>query len=184
MRRSLKIAAVAVVLLMALGAVVFVYAHSQNGFLANDEQLIDMQNLPVFFESDNATMPCHMGRMRQMHGNGLQWIEGLSENATLSTVQGTVVSESNGILILDAGEGQVRVLLPREWSLGSEVVDRSTLFNGTFTSLGQSVTVKVLESNVFSNSNFTINVMVGYEAINTSATHAYAVLPFNIQPTS
>jgi hypothetical protein len=73
-------------------------------------------------------------------------------------------------------------LLPKDWTVDNEVVGRAALFNGTFTSQGQDVTVKVLESNVFSNANFSINVMMGYEAINASSTHAYAVLPFNIQP--
>jgi hypothetical protein len=61
---------------------------------------------------------------------------------------------------------------------------RAALFNGTFAGSGQNVTVKVLESKVFSNANFSLNVMMGYEAINATGTHAYAVLPFNIQPHS
>jgi hypothetical protein len=88
------------------------------------------------------------------------------------------------MLILDTGSGQVRVLLPREWTLDNEAVGRAELFNGTFVSAGQSVTVKVLENDVFSNANFSINVMLGYEAINATNAQAYAVLPFNIQPTS
>jgi hypothetical protein len=119
-----------------------------------------------------------------MRRDGLQWTEGLLQNATLSTVQGTVVSEVKGMLILDTGSGQIRVLLPKEWTVDNEVVGRGSLFNGTFASSGQTVTMKVLESDMFSNTNFSINVMVGYEAINATAAHAYAVLPFNIQPNS
>jgi hypothetical protein len=85
---------------------------------------------------------------------------------------------------LDTGSGEIRVSLPKDWTVGNEVADRTSLFNGTFASQGQIVTVKVLESNVFSNSNFSINTMLGYEATNATGTHAYAVLPFNIQPTS
>jgi RNase P/RNase MRP subunit p29 len=150
-----------------------------------------IQNMQTFFEShnytlpDNVTMPWgHMRRMPQMRANGLQWTEGLLQNATLSTVQGTVVSEVKGMLVLDTGSGEVRVLLPKDWTLDNEVVGRASLFNGTFASPGQTVTVKVLESDVFSNANFSINIMIGYEAINATATHAYAVLPFNIQPNS
>ena len=184
MRKSLKIATVAAVLFLALGAVVFVYASSQNGLKANADEQTDVQNIQNFFWADNCTFQGHMRRMPQMQGNGLQWIEALSENATLSTVQGTVVSEVNGMLVLDTGSGQVRVLVPKDWTVGTEVVDRATLFNGTFASSGQTVTVKVLESDVFSNENFSINVMLGYEAINATATHAYAVLPFNRPPSS
>jgi hypothetical protein len=191
-KKSLKIAAVTAVAFLALGAVAFAYAYSQNGVTANtDEQQTGIQNMQTFFESNNVTlpnnvmMPCgHMRRMPQTRGDGPLWIGGLSENATLSNVTGTVVSEVKGMLVLNTGSGQVCVLLPKEWTVGNEVVDRAELFNGTFASSGQSVTITVLESNIFSNANFSINEMLGYEALNATGTQAYAVLPFNIQPNS
>jgi hypothetical protein len=122
--------------------------------------------------------------MRQFEENRLQLGQNFFENATLNTVQGTVVSQLRGVLILDTGSGQVRVLVPKAWTLSNEVVSRATLFNGTFASPGQSITIKVLERNVFSNTSFSINVMLGYEAINSTNAHAYAVLPFNIVPSS
>jgi hypothetical protein len=174
---------------MALGTVAFVYAYSQNNSTATaNEQQAGMQRMQTFFGSDNVTLPdnvtmgCRMKRLPQMRANGLQWSEGLLQNATLSTVNGTVVSTVQGMLVLDTGSGEVRVLLPKDWTVDNEVVGRAALFNSTFASPSQSVTVKVLESNVFSNTNFSINVMMGYEAINATSTHAYAVLPFNIQP--
>lgn len=190
MRKSLKIVTVAAVLFLALGAIVFVYANSQNGFNATGDvqKQMSIENMQAFFGScndSNVTMPwSHMGHMPQMRENGFPLSEGFLQNATLSTVQGTVVSEYRGTLILDTGSGQTRILLPEAWSLDNETVGRASLFNGTFASTGQSVTVKVLESNVFSNTSFSINVMMGYEAINATGTHAYAVLPFNIQPSS
>lgn len=193
MKKSLKMATVAVVALLALGAVAFVYASSLNGFNANntDEQKqMDMQNMRSFFMTDNitlpdnVTMPCHMRRGPQMHANGLQLGRNFLENATISTVQGTVVSEYKDMLILNTDAGQVRVLLPKEWSVNNDIISRGELFNGTFASSGQNVTIKVLESDVFSNASFSINVMIGYEAINATSTHAYAVLPFNITPHS
>jgi hypothetical protein len=192
LRKDLKIATLAAVVLLALVAAAFVYACSQNGATASaNEQRMGMQNMRTFFWSNNVTLPNnvtmplgHMGRMRQMWANGFPWTEELLRNGTLSTVDGTVVSEVKGMLVLDTGTGQVRVLLPREWTVGNEVVDRAKLFNGTFASAGQSVTVKVLESDVFNNANFSINVMMGYEVINATGIHAYAVLPFNIRPKS
>jgi hypothetical protein len=186
MRKSLKIASVAAVLLLAFGAVVFVYASSQNALKANydERQQIAMQNMQTYFDSNNCTLPDHIRCMPQGRANGFPWTERFLENATLSTVQGTVVSEVKGMLILNTDTGQIRVLLPKDWTVGNEVVGRATLFNGTFASSGQNVTVKVLKSEVFSNVNFSINVMMGYEAINATGTHAYAVLPFNIQPSS
>lgn len=187
----MKIAALAVVAFLALGVVAFVYAYSQNGATANAYEQTSMQNIETFFGSNNVTcsnnvtMPGdQMRHMPQMLANGLQWVEGLSQNATLANVSGTVVSEVNGMLILDTSSGQIRVLLPKDWTVGTQVVDRNTLFNGTFASSGQSVTMEVLENNLFSNTNFSINEMLGYEAINATNTQAYAVLPFNIQPNS
>jgi hypothetical protein len=193
MKKSLKMATVAVVALLALGAVAFVYASSLNGFNAintDEQKQMDMQNMRSFFMTDNITMPdndtmpCPMRRGPQMHANGLQLGRNFLENATISTVQGTVVSEYKDMLILNTDAGQVRVLLPKEWSVNNDIISRGELFNGTFASSGQNVTIKVLESDVFSNASFSINVMIGYEAINATYTHAYAVLPFNITPHS
>jgi hypothetical protein len=94
-----------------------------------------------------------------MMGDGLQFVQLLSENATLSTVQGTIVSQSGDVLILDTGSGQVRVMIPSEWTVGSEVLSGAALFNGTFASSGQTLTVDVLKSHLFSNANFSVNVI-------------------------
>ena len=185
MRKSLKIAAVATVLFLALGAVVFVYANSQNRLAANEEQeQTMMRNMQTYFESNNGTMLGHMNRMQHMHESEFRCSEQFLENATLSTVQGTVVTQVKGMLVLNTDAGQVRIMLPEKWTVGSEVANRTALFNGTFASAGQNVTIKVIESTTFSNANFSLNVMMGYEAINVSDTHAYAVLPFNIQSNS
>jgi hypothetical protein len=78
----------------------------------------------------------------------------------------------------------VRVLLPRSWTLNNEVIGRGKLFNDTFSGTGQTVTVKVLEGVLLEKDTFRINVMLGYEIINAAGTHAYAVLPFNVEPHS
>jgi hypothetical protein len=188
LKTILKIAAVAALLVLAVGAIGFVYAFSQNGSTSNgDEQCVRIQ----WSASDsaalpgNATMWCgRMGRMGHMRGNDFPLNPELLQNATLSTVGGTVVATVRNMLILDTGSGQIRVLLAREWTVDGEVVDSSSLFNGTFASAGDAVTLNVIECSVFSNANFSINVMWGYEAVNASGTTAYAVLPFNIQPAS
>jgi len=191
MRKSLKIAS-AVVLFLALSVVAFVYAGMQNSLaLAADQQTVS-QSAQTFFDLNsvtlpsNDTLPCHMerGHGQQMMGDGLQFVQLRAENATLSTGQGTVVSQSRDLLILDTGSGQVRVRIPNEWTVGSEVVNSASLFNGTFVSSGQTLTINVLKSDLFSNANFSVNVMLGYGAVNATGTYAYAVLPFNIQPAS
>jgi hypothetical protein len=185
MRKSLKIVAVAAVLLLALGAIILVYANTQESVkTSNDEQQASAQNMWTFFRSGNITMPGRMMRKQQIWANGPQCVRGFMRNVTLSTVQGTEVTEFKGTLLLNTSSGQVRILLPKYWSVGSQILNSTTLFNGTFASPGSYVTVKVLESIAFSNSNFSINVMVGYEAINATGAQAYAVLPFNIQPNS
>jgi hypothetical protein len=186
LRKSLKIATLVTVAILALGAAAYVYACSQNDAAVNaNEQRIGMQSMRTFFWPNNVTIPPgYMVCMPRMRANGFPWTEKLLQNGTLSTVNGTVVSEVRGMLVLGTSAGQVRVLLPKDWTVGSEVVDRAKLFKGTFAGAGQSVTVKVLESEVFSNADFSVNVMMGYEVINATGTHAYAVLPFNIQPKS
>ena len=193
MRKTLKIAAVAAAMFLVLGAVVFVYANQQNSLKANDDQQImgmqNMQNMQQYmqnFTSTNGTFP--PGQMKHMMNqgltNGLPLVKQFLQNATLSDVQGKVVSEFRGMLILDTGTGQVRVLLPKFWSVDNGVVGRAALFNSSFAMLGENVTLGVLKSDVFANQNFSINVMVGYEATNATGTHAFAVLPFNIVPNS
>jgi len=192
MRKSLKIVAVAAVLFVALGAAAFVYACSQNGANANThEQQVGVQGIQTFLQShnitlpDNATIPWGYNmRKPKVGANGPYLTEEFLQNATISNVTGTVVLEVKRMLVLDTSSGQVRILLPKDWIVGNETMNRVTLFNGTFTSQGQSITITVLESNVFANANFSINEMIGYEAINATGTHAYAVLPFNIQPAS
>ena len=192
MRKSLKIASAAVVSFLALNALALVYAGMQNSLALADDQQTSNQYVQTLLDSTNVTLPInatwpdHMegGHGRQMMGDGLQFVQLLSENATLSTVQGTVISQSRDLLILDTGSGQVRVMIPNEWTVGSEVVNSASLFNSTFVISGQTLTVNVLKSDLFSNANFRVNVMLGYEAVNTTGTHAYAVLPFNIQPAS
>ena len=192
MRKSLKIVSAAVVLFLALTAIALVYAGIQSGSASANAQQTGNQDMQMFFDSNNVTLPSNatwlgnMGRChgQQMMGDGPQLVQMLSENATLSTVQGTVVSQSGRVLILDTGSSQVRVMIPNEWTVGNEAINSATLFNGTFVSSGQTLTVNVLKSDLFSNVNFSVNVMLGYEAVNATGTHAYAVLPFNIQPAS
>ena len=65
-------------------------------------------------------------------------------------------------------------------SVGKEVIRTGNLLSGTFASSGHGVRVNVLETQIFKNANFSLNIMIGDEAINTT-THAYTELLFNIQ---
>lgn len=179
MKKSLKIASVAAVLLLAMGlvAVAFVYANPQPASTANNEEKVDAS---YDFSSVNETLK-HSKPMKPVVNPGLDWFKKFLAHANATEVNGTVVSEFKGMLILGSIEGQVRILLPEYWSLDTEVIGRAKLFNSTFSAPGQNVTVRVLESVLLERPSFSINVMVGYEVINATGTHAYAVLPFNIE---
>lgn len=179
MRKSVKLAAAITVLFLAFGAVILAYANSQNGSTSSSGQ-----NLPTYMAT-SATQG-QLQSLQSIIGKDRQWIKRFLENATITTVNGTVVSLFRGMLILDTASGEVRVLVPKYWSVGTEVVGRWKLFNSTysFSAPGQSVTVKALESEMFENPSFSINVMVGYEITNATGKNAYAVLPFNIVPSS
>lgn len=179
MRKSVKVAAAVTVLFLAFGAVVLAYANSQNALTSGNEQ-----KAPTY--TANSAPQIQSQLKQSVTNNDHPWAKKFLENATAATVNGTVMSEFKGMLILDTGQSEVRILMPQYWSVGTEVVGRGKLFNTTysFSGPGENVTVKTLESEVFKNPSFSINVMVGYEITNATGTIAYAVLPFNIVPNS
>jgi hypothetical protein len=203
MKNNLKMAAVAVALMLAFSIVAFVYAATQDSVALTDTQNVNTAELRTLILSDNQTYPnnqtgpwqlygpCASGHDRRMMGGlggglggGPGFGQFLSENSTPATAEGTVVAQTGDILVLSTNSGQVRVMIPKDWTVSSEVVSRADLFNGTFASQGQNVTLSVLKSEMFSNTSFSINSMLAYQATNASGTVAYAVLPFNIQPAS
>ena len=179
MRKSVKLAASVTVLFLAFGAVVLAYAASQSASTSSNGQ-----NSPTC--AANSALQDQSQKLQSIIGKDRSLTKKFLENATITTVNGTVVSLFKGMLILDTGSSEVRILMPEYWSVGTEVVGRWKLFNSTysFSAPGQTVTVKALESEMFENPSFSINVMVGYEITNATGTTAYAVLPFNIIPSS
>jgi len=172
-------AAAVTVLFLAFGAVVLAYANSQNALTSGNEQKAST------YTANSA--PQIQSKLKQfIADDDHPWAKKFLENATAATVNGTVVTEFKGMLILDTGQSEVRILMPQYWSVGTEVFDREKLFNTTysFSGPGENVSVKALESEVFTNPSFSINVMVGYEITNATGTTTYAVLPFNIVPNS
>src|SRR5208283_6053783 len=169
MRKSLIIIALVGVMLCVLGAVLFASAFaSANDPVVNSavpqvnvqpSQSVSNPGGPMF--PGNFTFPgnlaipgnfgCQGGMMHRMHGQqmfGPQFSGEFLQNATLASVSGSVVTETRGLLLLDTSSGQVSIQIPNEWNIGSQVVSGATLFNGTFASSGQTVTLQVLESNV------------------------------------
>jgi hypothetical protein len=179
MRKSVKMAAAVTALFLAFGAVVLAYANSQNALISGNEQ-----KAPTY--AANSAPQIQSQLKQSLTNDDHPWAKKFLENATVATVNGTVVSEFKDMLIMDTGQSEVRILMPQYWSVDTEVVGRAKLFNTTysFSGPGEKVTVKALESEVFKNPSFSINVMVGYEITNATGTTAYAVLPFNIVPNS
>ena len=179
MRKSVKLAAAITALFLAFGAVVLVYANSQYASTSSNGQN------PQICTNNNVAQG-QLQNLQSIIGKDHAWFKKFLQNATITMVNGTVVSLFKGMLVLDTGSGELRILMPKYWSVGTEVVGRWRLFNSTysFSAPGQNVTVKALESEVFENPSFSINVMVGYEVTNATSTTAYAVLPFNIVPSS
>ena len=179
MRKSVKLAAVVAVLFLAFGAVVLVYANSQKPLTSTSGR-----NSPTYL-ANNATQS-QSQIIQSIIDKDPAWFKKFLENATITTVNGTVVSMFKGVLILETGSSEVRILMPKYWSVGTEVVGRWNMFNSTysFSAPGQDVTVKALESEMFENPSFGINAIVGYDITNATGTTAYAMLPFNIVPSS
>jgi hypothetical protein len=179
MRKSVKMAAAVTALFLAFGAVVLAYANSRNALTSSNGQ-----NSQTY--TANSAPQTQSKNTQSVIDKDHPWMKKFLENATVTTVNGTVVSEFKGMLILDTGSSEVRILMPRYWSVGSEVVGRWRLFNSTysFSGPGQNVTVKALVSEIFENKSFSINVMVAYEITNAIGTTAYTVLPFNIVSSS
>jgi hypothetical protein len=167
MKQSLKIAALAAVLLVALGSFAFFLASAQINSASTNNELTTNPQISQFL---------------QTHPQAAALGEFLN-HATLAEVTGTVMSESNGKLVLSTDSGQIRVLLPKTWSYNDQQLTRTELVNGNFAKAGQTVTFKVLDGK-WSLTGFNIHIMIAYEAVNSANTHAYAILPFNIEATS
>jgi len=211
MRKSLITIAVIGVMLCVVGAVLFASASASPNAPAVNSAVpqVDVQPPQIAYNpggpmipsnftfTGNFTFPGNFAvqggfgfQGRMMHGmNGRQTfgpqLSGqFLQNATIASVSGSVVTETRGLLLLDTSSGQVSIQIPNEWNIGSQVVNGATLFNSAFATSGQTVTLQVLESNVFGNTSFTLNEMEAYQATNATGTTATAVLPFNIEPTN
>jgi len=111
----------------------------------------------------------------------LEILKRLLANATTVEVTGKVVALVTNKLVLNTTTGHETILIPRVWTIDTKVMRRAQLFNGTFSAIGQDVTVKALELTLFENQNIIINIMFGFEITNANSVTAFALLPFNIE---
>ena len=110
----------------------------------------------------------------------LELIWWLLNNSQPVEVEGTAVTLLRDMLIVNTVDGQVRIALPEEWTVGSNVVMREMLF-GSYLRVSGNVTVKALRANIIEKQELRIFFMIGYEISNEWGITAYATIPLNIE---
>lgn len=111
----------------------------------------------------------------------LKLIWWLLNNSEPVEIEGEALTYHKDMLIVDTGEGQVRIALPEEWTVGTDVVAREMLFGSGYLNQGENVTVKALRTNLFEKTAFSIYFAIGYEIIDDAGVHACAAIPLNIE---
>ena len=96
-------------------------------------------------------------------------------------IEGTSVNLSQDMLVVGTINDQIRVHLPSEWTVGSEIINRGELFTSGYLREGENITIKALEATLINKEGFRIYLLVGYKIINKSNAHAYANLRVNIE---
>lgn len=134
--------------------------------------------------------PMQTNRLRLQEGQpfqeakaGARLIKWLIAHSTPAEVNGKAIALVKHMLVVQVGETQVRVLMAPGWIVDEKVIRAGKLFNGTYMSFGDTITVKALKTVLKTDdTGFSLYTLLGYEIIDeTSGAHAYAILPFNIE---
>ena len=167
-----KVKILAITLVIVAVASVFLYAPLTNALQPNGDPESDVEIL----NDMNFKARCR-GRPRVKARRGW-WFLNHSEP---TEVDGAAVALFKNMLIVDTGEGQIRIHLPRAWTVDGEVTMREELFESGYLSEGETITVKALRADVIDKEGLCVYLLLGYEIINESTVHAHAILPFNIE---
>lgn len=179
MRKSLKIAIALVLLSVTLSAGFLAYGTMQAANVAKDNQnKTNPGNGPPDKSPPDDTSKVPKGKFFGFTAD--EWAE-IMKHVTVVSVSGTVVSLFDGMLVLSTPEDHTVILLPENWTINQMVSRRETLFNGIFAAVGQNITVKALEGIIWMQDGFNVNVMVGFEIINSKGMQAFAIFPFNVE---
>ena len=114
----------------------------------------------------------------------LELVWWLLNNSEPVEIEGEAVIYHKDVLIVNSDNGQVRIALPEEWTVETNIVTREMLFGSGYLNQGENVTVKALRTNLFEKVGLSIYFLIGYEIIDDTDVHAYAVLPINIEALS
>jgi hypothetical protein len=170
MKAKAKILAITLVIVAV--ASVFLYAPLTNAFQPSGDQESDVEILnDMNFE---ARCRCKPG----LKAWRVWWFFNHPEP---TEVDGAAVALFKNMLIVDTAEGQIRIHLSQAWTVNGEVTMREELFESGYLSEGENTTVKALRADVINKQGLCVYLLLGYEIINESTVHAYAILPFNIE---
>ena len=162
----------AITLVIVAVASVFLYAPLTNAFQSNGNQESEVET----HDSMNFDASCR--RRPRPRIRRLWWFLNHSEPVELD---GTAVALFKDVLLVDTAEGQIRVHFPPEWTANGELMTREELFESDYLSEGENIAVKALRADVIDKEGLCIYLLLGYEIIDESGVHAYAVLPFSIE---
>jgi hypothetical protein len=188
MKRSMKVALISTTLILLFGATVLGFVGSQsaaaNGSPPNNRPPDNRPPATRGLTDNDLKIIKELLEQERTDNLSLTRIEILKRllaNATTVQINGKVVALVTNKLVLNTTTGHETILLPRIWTVDSQVMRRAQLFNGTFSAIGQNVTVKALQLTLFENQNIIINILFGFEITNTNSVTAFALLPFNIE---
>lgn len=170
MKPKIKILAITLVIIAV--ASVFLYTPLTNALQPNEDQESDVEIL------NDMNFEAHCRCKSGLKAWRVWWFLNHSEP---TEVNGAAVALFKNMLIVDTAEGQIRIHLPQAWTVNGEVTIREELFESGYLSEGENITVKALRANVINKQGLCVYLLLGYEIINESTVHAYAILPFNIE---
>jgi hypothetical protein len=161
-----KVKVLAVTLATIAVASVLLYAPLTNAHQFGEEQ-----------SPETRFVKCYKCKPR-LRAHLIRWFLRRSEPVE---VEGTVVALFKRLLIVNTDEGQIRIHLSQAWIIDEELTMREELFESGYLSKGENIVVKALRADVIAKEGLRIYLLLGYEIIDESGVHAYAVLPFNIE---
>ena len=183
MKKSMTAAIISATLILLLGAGVLGFLSNQSA-TAHDNSNSD-NDCPRTTRglTDNELESFKQLLEHERTGNltRLEILKALLANATTVEINGTVVALVRNKLVLNTTTGHETILLPRTWTVDTQVMKRTQLFSGNFSAAGEKVKVTALKLTLFENQNITINMLYGFEITNAESITAFALLPFNIE---
>jgi hypothetical protein len=181
MKRSMTAAIISVTLILLFGASILGFIGSQNATAHNDNNNDGPRNTRRLTDNE---LEFFKELLEQGHTENLprfEILKTLLANATTVEINGSIVALVKNELVLNTTTGHETIILPRAWTVDTQVMKRTQLLNSNFSAVGEEVKVMALKLTLFENQNIIINVLYGFEITNAESVTAFALLPFNIE---